>query len=323
MQLRIDKNQVRNALATQARRAALGGLVAAAILLILEHEKQYPHYRYGRPPFGMVTIPAGRFTMGDTRDRKLDSQPVSVRVSAFHMDGELVTFANWTNIYSIATNRGYEFSNPGSGKAWNHPVHTVNWFDCVKWCNARSQLQGLVPVYYTDTNWTRVFTNGEVAVYPKWSARGYRLPTEAEWEKAARGGHSDWRFPWGNTIDGTRANYHGSTNEYDYDLGPDGFNAPHAHGRMPYTSPSGLFPPNDYGLFDMAGDLWEWCWDWYWMPYEAGTDSHGPALGVSRVVRGGSWYVNAILCQTANREHYDPTIAFNGIGFRCVLPAGQ
>ena len=143
----------------------------------------------------------------------------------------------------------------------------MDWYDCVKWCNARSQQAGLTPVYYTDAGMTQVYTNGDTdAVYPNWSANGFRLPTEAEWEKAARGGLNGKRFPWGDTISELQANYSGAPG-VTYDLGPKGFNALFRIGVRPYTSPVGYFAPNAYGLYNMAGNVDQWCWDWYGTPY--------------------------------------------------------
>ena len=91
-------------------------------------------------PSGMALIPAGSFSMGDTLDHEADALPThQVTVSAFYMDTKLVTYGLWQQVYQWATTNGYTFDNPGLGKAANHPVHTVNWYDAVKWCNARSQ----------------------------------------------------------------------------------------------------------------------------------------------------------------------------------------
>ena len=109
----------------------------------------------------MALIPAGSFTMGDTLDGESDAIPTNVYVSAFYMDVNLVSYSQWQTVYNWATNHGYGFDNAGSGKAANHPVQTVDWYDCVKWCNARSQQAGLTPVYYTDAGLTQVYTNGE------------------------------------------------------------------------------------------------------------------------------------------------------------------
>ena len=278
------------------------------------------------PPSGMVLIPAASFTMGNsTGDADItDAAPVTADVSAFCMDTNLVSWSHWQGVYAYATNHGYGFVNGGDGKAGNHPVQTVDWYDCVKWCNARSQQAGKVPVYYTDAGLTQVYTNLEVTVYVNWGAKGYRLPTEAEWEKAARGGLSGQRFPWGNLISQTNANYKGATGSYSYDLGPNGYNSIGLVGGAPYTSPVGSFAANGYGLYDMAGCVAQWCCDWYGTPYAGGTDPRGAASGSNRVARGGGWYTDAIYCRAAGRNSHDPTYWYNrDLGFRSVLSPGQ
>jgi formylglycine-generating enzyme len=277
---------------------------------------------------GMALIPAGSFTIGDTLDGESDAIPTNVYVSAFYMDTNLVSYGQWKSVYNYAINQGYVFDSTGYGKADNQPVcFTVNWYDSVKWCNARSQQAGLTPVYYTDAGMTQVYTNGDVdALYPNWSANGYRLPTEAEWEKAARGGLSGQRFPWGLTISESQANYSANTETYSYDLGPDGANTNFNTTGYPYTSPVGYFAPNGYGLYDMAGNLFEWCWDWYatppypaGSPYLGGTDPRGPAANTgARVQRTGAWNNPPSYQRCYNRTAFYPNYGNGSFGFRSV-----
>ena len=280
------------------------------------------------PPPGMVRIAGGKFTMGDTLDGERDAIPVDVTVSTFFMDANLVSYIQWINVYNYAVSNKYTFAHAGSCKALNHPVPTGDWFDCVKWCNARSKKDGLKPVYFTDTNLTQVFTNGDknTMVYANWAANGYRLPTEAEWEKAARGGLKGQRFPWGNTISENQANYYGCT-VYSYDLGPNYYNSRFNFWGVPFTSPVGFFAPNNYGLYDMAGNVWEWCWDWYagppypaGSPYLGGTDPHGPVGPLAgRELRGGVWNSFAVSARCAYRSYNVwAEYAGTGFGFRCV-----
>ncbi len=282
-------------------------------------------------PAGMALIPAGVFTMGATTNMGHESYSGetpqhSVYVSAFYMDKYEVTKALWDEVVLWNGGNGYAYqSGSGLGKAANHPVHKVSWDDAVKWCNARSQKEGLSPCYYTDAGLTTICKTGQVAAYVKWNANGYRLPTEAEWEKAARSGSNGQRFPWGNTITHSQANYLSSTN-YSYDISPTrGYHPTFNDGIEPYTSPAGYFAPNEYGLYDIAGNVWEWCWDGYGSySSDSQTDPRGSLpYESSRVVRGGGWLGFAINCRAADRGNIGPMFRDNYIGFRCARAAGQ
>jgi formylglycine-generating enzyme required for sulfatase activity len=286
------------------------------------------------PPAGMVLIPAGSFTMGDTFSEGLsDERPThTVYISAFNMDKYEVTKGLWDTVRTWAVANGYQFENAGAGRAANHPVHAVNWFDVVKWCNARSQQEGRTPCYYTDASLTLIYKTGQATPYAKWNANGYRLPTEAEWEKSARGGAGGHRFPWTSveTIDHNRANYKsywsGGAPYYPYDVnGTVGDHPTFNDGVEPYTSPVGYFAANGYVLYDVAGNVWEWCWDWFessWYSNANATqsDPRGPVGPLSfRVLRGGSWGYSAYYSRCAVRVGTAPAAAVSSChGFRCV-----
>jgi formylglycine-generating enzyme required for sulfatase activity len=274
----------------------------------------------------MVLIPAGDFAMGNTFSGEGDSDELPLhtnQIGAFYMDKYEVTKALWDDVCTWAAGHGYSLDNAGSGRATNHPVHSVSWYDAVKWCNARSEREGRVPAYYTSAAQTVVYRSGQVGLRNdclNWNA-GYRLPTEAEWEKAARGGVRGHRFSWtdADTIDFSRANYCSYSGIY-YDTSPiRGHHPSFAMG----AGPVGYFAASGYGLYDMTGNVWEWCWDWYGSyRSSSASDPHGPVSGSFRVFRGGSWYADAMYCRLAIRGYYLAGGTGQDLGFRCVLPTG-
>ncbi len=269
-------------------------------------------------PAGMALIPAGPFQMGDHRvegllfgDHRVEGPEHTVTVSAFAMDKCEVSLELWKSVRAWGNTHGYDLLE-GGGYAYGeykHPVNSVSWFNVVKWNNARSEKEGKVPAYYVDAAMTQVYRSGEKApAGVKWDS-GYRLPTEAEWEKAARGGVAGKLYPWGtDAISTALANYMDGSKKSESMI-------------------IGSYGANGYGLYDMAGNVWEWCWDWYGdYSSTAQTDPRGPSSGSSdspRVIRGGSWLWSGWEnCRVAARNY-----SFSGgyylIGFRSVLPPGQ
>ncbi|MCX6880102.1 MAG: SUMF1/EgtB/PvdO family nonheme iron enzyme [Verrucomicrobia bacterium] len=275
-------------------------------------------------PAGFALIPAGPFQMGDQSDPRVgysDELPVhTVQVNTFFMGKYEVTKEEWDTVRTWGLANGYTDLAAGNGgyasKGANHPVHSITWYDMVKWCNARSQKEGLTPCYTVSGATYKVGSSAPVC---NWSANGYRLPTEAEWEKATRGGLSARNFPWGNIINHSFANYYNSSYSYESPQN-QGYHPTYAVGGYPYSSPVGSFAPNGYGLYDMAGNMWEWCWDWYGSYSAASqTDPRGPASGSYRVVRGGGWGSDAHHCRVARRfGSSEPANSDWGFGFRAA-----
>ena len=226
----------------------------------------------------MVLIPAGSFEMGDHHDNMSNALPVhAVELNAFYMD-----------VYEVTVGQFREFVNQSG---YNYGG---NWNDVAKYSPGDEY-----PMEFVTWN--------DVNAYAKWV--GKRLPTEVEWEYAARGGLVGKRYTWGDDQSLARdyANYGGTDGKDEWDES---------------TSPVGSFAPNGYGLYDMAGNVWEWCADWYGENYYSGSSAKnltGPGTGSFRVLRGGNWNNASNYLRVANRSYDTPAGRHYNYGFRCVL----
>lgn len=291
----------------------------------------------GGGPDNMVYVPDYTFMMGATTNVGHESNASelpqhAVTINAFFMDKYEVTASMWSNVYEWAITNDYGFNFDGTGKDSDHPIVDVSWYDAVKWCNARSEMEGRTPVYYNSTSFTltNAYKSAQVDIqndWVDWTADGYRLPTEAEWERAARAGVGDTRFPWTdytNNISHAKANFDNDGGE-GYQVGTTGNHPTYGVGGFPYTSPVGSFGANAAGLYDMAGNVRELCWDWYDAGYYSsspGSDPRGPVSGTYRVNRSSGWDVNAAGSRIAARHGTVlPSQASNNRGFRTVISA--
>ena len=273
-------------------------------------------------PAGFSLIPAGSFTMGSPdfeQGRTSDEGPQHqvTLTNAFYIQQTPVTWAQWKEVREWALENGYTdlwlggFGSHGDDRNSIHdPVTRVSWYDVVKWLNAKSEMDGLEPVYYAAGV---VYRTGQRS--PNWDgdANGYRLPTEAEWEYAARAG-TDTAFYSGWIT------YIGEA-PLDPDLDRIGWYAGNSDRQ---TRPVAQKEPNAWELYDMSGNVWEWCWDWSRRNYTTAsvTDPIGPATGSYRIARGGAWNSHARDCRSANRLlSYAPGNRFHSLGFRPVRNA--
>ena len=238
----------------------------------------YPTITYSFEDVSFVQ--AGSFQMGSDKGQVDESPKHTVWISGFYIDRFEVSIREWNRVTNFAEKKGYKFGEtqkfPKKGPAWftgvnklDFPMNMITWYDAIIWCNARSEFMGRLPLYYNNKSKKILTTNdlnasSEVGVY--WNRSGYRLPTEAEWEKAARGIASGYKFPWGNSIDGSMANYKLSGDPFDNDATPVGY----YNGLQKIISKDFSFggetkTPQDrknfYDLYDVVGNVSEWCWD--------------------------------------------------------------
>ena len=230
---------------------------------IIKEQELPPTFIDEKDPELMVIVPSGYFMMGSESGNE-DEQPVhKVYLDAFYIDSAEVTCARYEIFLNDTGYPPHQLWNPEYDRP-EDPVAGVSWYDA--------------------------------SAFAKWA--GKRLPTEAEWEKAARGGLIGKTYPQGDTIDREKANYN-------------------SFGTTPVKS----YEPQGYGLYDMAGNVWEWCQDWYSKDYykvSPKKNPKGPQFRVKKVIRGGAWYANESALRVSNRYKNDPNLGSFNIGFRCV-----
>ncbi|MFI3306227.1 MAG: SUMF1/EgtB/PvdO family nonheme iron enzyme [Rikenellaceae bacterium] len=255
----------------------------------------------------MIFVEGGTFTMGcdDTVNAGSggtfnDEAPAhSVTLDPFYIGNYEVTQREWQEVMG---------SNPSYFIGETLPVDRVTWYDTIEYCNARSAKEGFAP-YYTIDKTTADPDNINSTDKLKWlitlnpTSDGYRLPTEAEWEWAAIGGVKSEEHPYaGSDNINEIAWYATNANNTTHSVG----------GKL----------PNELGIYDMSGNVWEWCWDWYGdYTAESQTNPTGPTSGYFRCVRSGSWLIVESFCRNVNRDRDDPIDKYYNMGLRVVRSA--
>ncbi|MFM8982682.1 MAG: formylglycine-generating enzyme family protein, partial [Spartobacteria bacterium] len=227
----------------------------------------------------MVLVQGGTLPAGSA----LSSQTAS----AFHIARFETTWAEWKEVRAWAAANGYDIGSVGQGTADNHPVRNVSWYDAVKWCNAKSEMEGLNPSYSFNGS---TYKSGEVIPTVLATANGYRLPAEAEGEWAGRGGVSSQGYAYSGSHEVTAVAW---------------YNANSSDG----TKAVGTKAANELGIHDMSGNLFEWCWNVY-----------DPSPSYRRV-RSGAWNSGANRCTVADRGYVGPGDRWPDVGFRYARSA--
>ena len=290
--------------------------------------------RLKTPPDNMVFIKGGTFMTGCTAEQDDDcgsnEKPVrQVRLSDYYLGrtevsrGEFREFIHTTAYQTTADKEGNAFGlkdgkwgaheglnwiNIGFPQTDEHPVIGVSWYDAVEYCNWKSQQESLNPCYIINSE--KITCN--------WSANGYRLPTEAEWEFAARSRGKGYKYAWGNGSPDGNIRDESYKKEVSSGFIWEGYND-----NFVYTSPVGKFEQGDLGLADMTGNVWDWCWDWCWDWYDSEYYENNPQQnpkgadsGSGRVLRGGSWRDIPSNQRVTCLNGSSPSFRYGNIGFR-------
>jgi sulfatase modifying factor 1 len=263
---------------------------------------------------GFSYVPGGWFVMGGLPLGKVVLPDCRVYVDPVRMQTTEVTFGEWKEVRDWGREHGYVDLPAGEGKGGNHPVAKLGWGDAVKWCNAASEMAGRVPCYQLDGQAYR--TGPPKGLVCDWDANGFRLPTEAEWERAARCGKRR-KYAWDGPLVLSKANYNA------WAPGDKKSPRPEYWREAPFTAPVGSFPPNEYGLYDMVGNVREMCWDFYSSdyPYSGQRNPRGPESGTLRTLRGGSFADGDGACSAVFRRDSQHLSLSNTTGFRMVARA--
>ncbi|HMG33165.1 MAG TPA: formylglycine-generating enzyme family protein [Blastocatellia bacterium] len=257
----------------------------------------------------MVLLAGGSFTMGDDNQMPYEAPTHRVEVNGFWIDVHEVTTAQF-EAFVKAT--GYKTDAEKVGWSGVFDVKSGEWrrIDGADWRHPDGPSSSTSP----DEPATQVSWN-DARAYAEWA--GKRLPTEAEWEYAARGGLESQTYAWGQELHPS-GKFMANTWQGKFpahDTGLDGYTS---------RAPVGKFPPNGYGLYDMIGNVWEWATDWFdetYYQHSPSVDPKGPDSGTERAIRGGSWLCSDNYCSNyrpSARSHATPDSGLNNLGFRCV-----
>jgi len=267
-----------------------------------------------------VSAPLSHKNQREWKEGAPDEFPAHfVHVEEFYLYRSEIPLDEWRRVKDWGQNNGYEFENPGAAQRNDHPVTGVNWYDVVKWCNARSEMDGLSPYYHTSSQLSRntVYRSGRVDLAQDmvdWKAKGYRLPTEAEWEWAAKMGSDDNRYPCGKDVSHLQAVF---VAEREEGKGVKRVPLPHA---LFGEGPAPVRSYGSWGLYNMTGNVREWCWDAHasYPPYPGAVPETSPDLAL-RSMRGGSWRSVAWECRSSRRMKASAAEAASDTGFRIVV----